>query len=180
MLKRICALLCLSIVPLLLAGCGGTDIQGTKKEGGKADEHAHEHDHAETGPHNGHLVELAEPGKESKEEFHIEWNHEENGTVTVWILDGKAKNPVPIGADNVVIDVKTGDKTDAYELPAVDRTAGEKATAFKFEVLSKELLGKLETVGKNVAATIRVDVNGKPYEGRFEEHAGHEHAGHKH
>ena len=46
---------------------------------------------------------------------------------------------------------------------SVDRTSGENATAFKFEVTSKELLGKLETVGDNVAAKVLVDVNGKPY-----------------
>ena len=45
---------------------------------------------------------------------------------------------------------------------------------------SKELLGKLETVGETVSAKIRVDVNGKPYEGKFEKHDEHDHAGHKH
>ena len=46
--------------------------------------------------------------------------------------------------------------------------------------MSKALLGKLETVGKTVSATIRVDVNGKPYEGKFEAEGEHGHAGHKH
>jgi hypothetical protein len=177
MTHRILLALLFSLVPCLLAGCGSNDKKGAQ-EGGQ--EHAHEHDHAETGPHNGHLVELAEPGKESKEEFHVEWDHKENGEITVWILDGKAKKEVPIRADSLFIDVKTGEMTESYELAAVDRTSGENASAFKFEIMSKALLGKLETVGKNVAATIRVDVNGKPYEGKFEAHAEHDHAGHKH
>jgi hypothetical protein len=167
-----------ALVGLLLAGCGGTDSKGTgKKEGGKTDEHVG-HDHASHGPHEGHLIELAEPGKENKEEYHVEWDHTEDGKVTIWILDGTAKKEVPITADNVIIEATAAGKTDAYELPAVDRTSGEKATAFKFEVVSKELLGKLETVGKTVSAKVVVDVNGKTYEGKFEEHE--EHEGHKH
>ena len=170
------------LAALCFVGCGGPTNK-PEKGNGKAEEHGHDHahgDHAETGPHNGHLIELAEPGQAVKEEYHVEWDHEESGKVTIWILDGTAKKTVPIKADNVLIEVTAGGKTDAFELPAVDRTSGENASAFKFEVTSKELLGKLETVGDNVAAKVRVDVNGKPYEGKFEKHEEHDHAGHKH
>ncbi len=169
----------LVLIGLSLFGCGGPN-KPAKNGGGKAEEHAHDHAHAESGPHGGHLVELAEPGQAIKEEYHVEWDHEENGAITVWILDGAAKKTVPISADSVFIDITAGDKTQGYELAAVDRTTGEKASAFKFELTSKELLGKLETVGKTVTAKIRVDVNGKAYEGKFEEHDEHGHAGHKH
>ena len=170
------------LAALCFVGCGPAANNG-EKGNGKAEEHGHDHahgDHAETGPHNGHLVELAEPGQAVKEEYHVEWDHEESGKVTVWILDGTAKKTVPIKADNVVIEVTAGGKTDTFELPAVDRTSGENATAFKFETTSKELLGKLETVGETVTAKVQVDVNGKPYEGKFEKHEEHDHAGHKH
>lgn len=167
------------LAALCFVGCGPAATKG-EKGNGKAGEHAHEHGHAEEGPHHGHLVELAEPGQPVKEEFHVEWDHEESGKVTVWILDGTAKKTVPIAAESVVIEVTAGGKTDTFELPALDRTTGDKATAFKFETTSKELLGKLETVGDAVAAKILVDVNGKPYEGKFEKHAEHDHAGHKH
>ncbi len=169
------------LAALCFAGCGPAANKGEKGNGKAGDhDHAHEHGHAEEGPHHGHLVELAEPGQPVKEEFHVEWDHEESGKVTVWILDGTAKKTVPIAAENVVIEVTAGGKTDTFELPALDRTTGDKATAFKFETTSKELLGKLETVGDAVAAKIVVDVNGKPYEGKFEKHAEHDHAGHKH
>jgi len=168
------ALFLAPFLSLCLAGCGGTNQP--VKNGGKHDENAHEHDE---GPHGGHLIELAEPGKENKEEYHIEWNHEESGKVTVWLLDGTGKKEVSTTADNVVIDVTAGGKSETFELPPVDRTSGEKASAFKFELTDKGLLGKLETVGVgDVAAKIRVDVNGKVYEGKFEKHE--EHAGHKH
>jgi len=162
------------VLSLCLAGCGGPNKPA--QNGGKPDEHAHEHSHE--GPHGGHLIELAEPGKENKEEYHIEWNHEESGKVTVWLLDGEGKKEVPTTADNVLIDVTAGGKSETFELLPLDRTTGEKA-AFKFEVTDKGLLGKLETVGVgDVAAKVRVKVNGTAYEGSFEKHE--EHAGHKH
>lgn len=165
------------LAPLWLAGCGPANDKAVKPGDGKTEEHAHEH--PAEGPHGGHLVELAEPGKENKEEYHAEWTHDDaTGKVTVYILDGEAKKPVPIAADTVVIKVKAGEETDSHELAAVDRTTGDNPTAFKFEIESKELLGKLETL-KAVSATVHVDVNGKPYEGKIEEHE-HDHAGHKH
>ena len=177
MTRRLILVLSLGLAAIWLVGCGPSEKKQPAKNGAKPEEHAH--DHAAAGPHGGHLIELAEPGKEIKEEYHVEWDHEENGAITVWILDGTAKNTVPIAADSVFIEVKSGEMTEAYELAAVDRTSGENASAFKFEVMSKALLGKLETVGKTVSATIRVDVNGKPYEGKFEKdedgHAGHKH-----
>lgn len=175
MARRIILVLSLGLTAIWLASCGPMDKKPAQN-GAKPEEHAH--DHAEVGPHGGHLIELAEPGKESKEEYHVEWEHEENGIITVWILDGTAKKTVPIADDSIFIDVKTGDMTESYELAAADRTSGENASAFKFEVMSKTLLGQLETVGKTVSAVIRVDVNGKAYEGKFEAHD--EHAGHKH
>lgn len=154
-----------------LVGCGPT-TKKAEKNGDKAEEHAHEHDHSELGPHGGHLVELGE------EEYHAEWGHDdESGKITVWILDGNAKGNVPIAAESVVIKANDKEgKSASFDLLAVDRTTGEKPTAFKFEIQSKELLGKLDTP-KSSTPTIHVDVNGKPYVGKFEEH---DHAGHKH
>ena len=177
MARQFMLVLSIPLVSLWLAGCGPTNDKSVKPGDGKTEEHAHEH--PAEGPHGGHLVELAEAGKESKEEYHAEWTHDDaTGKVTVYILDGKAKETVPIAADTVVIKVKAGDETDSHDLAAVDRTTGDKPTAFKFEIESKELLGKLETL-KAVSATVHVDVNGKPYEGKIEEHE-HDHAGHKH
>lgn len=173
MARHLFLALSLCVSASLLVGCGPTNNKAAKPGGGKTGEHAHDHAHPSEGPHGGHLIELAEPGKESKEEYHVEWEHEDNGIITVWILDGTAKKTVPIADDSIFIDVKTGEMTESYELAVVDRTS-----AFKFEIMSKTLLGQLETVGKSVSAVIRVDVNGKAYEGKFEAHE--EHAGHKH
>lgn len=161
-----------------LVGCGPANNKAAKPAGGKT-EHEHEHAHPAEGPHGGHLVVLAEPGKENKEEYHVEWDHNEDGKITVWILDGKAKETVSIAAESIRILVSIGPskETHEFELPALDRTTGEKPTAFKFEIVSKELLGALETP-KQTSPMINVDVNGTPYVGKIEEHE--EHAGHKH
>ena len=90
---------CVLLVALGLLGCGPANNTPVKPGNNKTEEHAH--DHATVGPHGGHLVELAEPGKEIKEEYHVEWDHEENGIITVWILDGAAKKTVPIAADSI-------------------------------------------------------------------------------
>ena len=102
----------------------------------------------------------------------------ESGKVTVWILDSTAKKTEAIAAESIKISVTIGAEKESkeYELPAVDRTTGEKPTAFKFEIISKELLGQLETP-KQTSPSISVDINGKPFVGKIEEHA--DHAEHK-
>ena len=166
-----CFLFALSVfvVSFLLVGCGN-DTKGPKKEGSKVDEHAG-HDHSAKGPHEGHLVELG------KEEFHAEWlDDDDSGKVSVWILDSTAKKTVPISAESIKISVSIGasKETKDYELAAVDRTPGDKPTAFKFEIVSKELVGQLDTP-KQTSPKISIDLNGTPFIGKIEEHAGHEH-----
>jgi hypothetical protein len=156
------------VVGVFLAGCGPAAKSG-KSEVGKAEEH-HDHDHAHEGPHGGHLVELG------NEDYHAEWVHEESGKITVYILDGAAKKEVPISAESIKISVSVGTahETQVYELPAMDRTTGDKPTAFKFETVSKELLGALETP-KSTSPVVQVDIHGKAYTGKIEEHDEHGH-----
>jgi len=135
------------------------------------DEHGHDHSHAEAGPNGGHLLVLGD------EKFHVEWLHDdEAGKLTVFILDGTAKKLVPIAAEKLVIEKKIGDKTDKYELVAVDRQGDMPKTA-KFEIVDKPLIEALQAVGDGVEASIAVDVNGESFVGKFTKH---DHAGHKH
>lgn len=161
--------LSLAFAAALIIGCGGpTGTKNTKKEGGTADPHAG-HDHSAHGPHEGHLVELGE------EEYHAEWKEDDDsGKVTVWILDSTAKKTEAIAAESIKISVNVAKEAKEYELPAVDRTTGDKPTAFKFEIVSKELLGQLETP-KQTEPKISVDINGKSFVGKIEEHAEHKH-----
>jgi hypothetical protein len=109
--------------------------------------HDHDHDHAHHGPHNGHIAEVGE------EEYHIEWTHDEDGKIVVYILDAAAKKEVGVDQPSITIETKVGDDTNAYELTAVKPSEGAKAS--KFEIVDKELLGVVETLGEAVKATIK-------------------------
>src|SRR5262245_6577760 len=77
----------------------------------------HDHGHPNTGPSGGHLVEF------QTEDFHAEWLHDdETGKLTIYILDGAAKQPVPIAAESISIEKKIGEKAEKYQLTGVDRS----------------------------------------------------------
>jgi hypothetical protein len=149
------------LAAIWLAGCIKPANQRGAPKGAEA--HDHEHDHAHHGPHHGHLMEIGE------EQYHAEWTHDESGKVTFYILDAEAKKEVPISADEIVIDVKLGDnKPVTYKLAAVNPTDGKSAA---FETTDKQLLGVFETLkSPGVVATLHVNINGKQFDQRIEEH----------
>lgn len=156
-----------ALTPLFLLGCGGSGDKPTTEVKDKGHDHAHDHDHAHHGPHEGHLIELGE------EEFHAEWTHDDaTGKVTIYVLDGAIKKEVPIAAETVTIVVKNKADEKSYELTAVNRTTGDMPTARQFEIIDKELVGVLETIGGDISATLKIDVNGKKFDGKItlEEH----------
>lgn len=167
-----CLKFCLPVVlaamtPVLLGGCGGSGVKPNESVKEKGHDHSHDHDHAHHGPHEGHLIELGE------EEFHAEWTHDDaTGKVTIYVLDGAIKKEVPIAAETVAIVVKNKGDEKTYELTAVNRTTGEMPTAHQFEIIDKELVGVLETIGGDISATLKIDVNGKKFDGKItlEEH----------
>lgn len=152
---------------LCLTGCN-RDVPKTDGDKTAEKEHDHDHEHHAHGPHGGALVELGDD-----EKYHAEWVTEENGKVTVWILDGAAEKEVPIAAETVTI-VTTDPKGEAsFDLAAVNRTEGDMPTAFQFEIEGSqgtELLGILEALGGDITATLKADINGDPREGKIEKH----------
>ena len=164
------ASLLVAAVAVSFSGCNQASPTADKDTGKNGHEgHDHAHDHAHEGPHGGHLIELGE------EEYHGEWTHDESGKITVYILDGAAKKTVPIAAEKVTIDVKVGDNPKSFDLMAVNRTTGDMPTAFQFETVDKSLLGGLEAAGEGVEASLKVDINGKPFVGKIEHDHGHDH-----
>jgi len=148
------------LVATWLAGCNKPAGQAPKT--GEAHDHEHDHNHAHHGPHGGHLMELGE------EEYHAEWTHDESGKVTFYILDAEAKKEVPIAAEDITIDAKLGDnKPVSFKLAAVNPMDGKSAV---FETVDKQLLGVIETLSPGVVATLHVNVNGKQFDQRIEEH----------
>jgi hypothetical protein len=119
--------------------------------------HAHDHSHAH-GLHGGHIIEIGE------EEYHAEWTHADDGTVTIYILDAAMKNEVPIPAENITIETKIGETAATFTLAAVNRTEGDMPKSAKFELVDKNLLGVLETLSKGVTATLKVTINDKLYD----------------
>ena len=121
-----------------------------------------QHEHAEEGPHNGHLIELGE------EEFHAELVHDDDkGTVTIYILDKKAVAPVEVDNDQVVINLVIDAQPKQFMLKTV-----QPGKRNQFESRDKalgEALDKESTKGR-----LNVSIANKPYVGKIEHHE-HEH-----
>jgi hypothetical protein len=162
---------------LWLAGCYGTQPatnttptggeHGHEGHGHEGHDHGHDHSHAH-GLHGGHIIEIGE------EEYHAEWTHEESGKVTVYVLDAEMKKEVPIEAEEIMIDTVVAGQANSFPLAAVDRTEGDMPKASKFEIVDQKLLGVLESLSEGVTATLKLTINGKPYEAKIT-HDDHDH-----
>ncbi|WP_166820046.1 hypothetical protein [Thalassoroseus pseudoceratinae] len=125
--------------------------------------------HPTRGPHHGRLIELG------KEEYHGELLHDEDtDAVTIYLLDGSAKNTVPIDAEEVTVNVSRGGKPKQFELkaqPVKDDPDGQSSRFFSDD---KELGEHLDEDGAN--ARLVVKIGGKSYNGEIS----HEDHGHQH
>lgn len=167
---------CCGMALILFVGCSDSgktpkNTSGTptpKEEGPGA------HDHPTKGPHGGSLIELG------KEEFHAELLHDElGGTVTIYVLDSKAKTAVPISATEVVINLKHDGKGEQFKLAASPQESDEKGKSSRFVSKDKELVEDLDHAGAEPRLVI--DVNGKSFTGEVHhEHSGKEHSEKEH
>jgi hypothetical protein len=158
---------------LTLSGCAPS---ATQKESPSAPAaggggHDHAHAHPSEGPHHGDLVELG------NEEYHAEVVHGDGGLITVYILDGSAKNAVPIEAAEVVFNVMHGDKPAQFKLPAMPEAADGPGKSSRFSVTNAELASSLDD--EKSSAKLVVNIAGKQYTGKVEHHHDHDH-GHDH
>jgi hypothetical protein len=137
-------------------------------------EHGHEHgahDHPSEGPHHGNLVELG------NEEYHAEVVHGDAGAVSIYILDGSARNAVPIEAAEVVINLTHDGKPEQFKLAASPEAGEAAGKSSKFSITDQELAKRLDEEG--AAAKLVVSISGKQYTGKIEHHHDHAH-GHDH
>lgn len=157
---------------ILFVGCSDSGKTAKNTSGTPAPkEDAHGgHDHPTKGPHGGSLIELG------KEEFHAELIHDElGGTVTIYVLDNKAKNAVPISATEVVINLKHDGKGEQFKLAASPQESDEKGKSSRFVSKDKELVEDLDHAGADPRLVI--DVNGKSFTGEMHhEHSEKEHS----
>jgi hypothetical protein len=170
-----CALV--AIYLLCAGGCSQSPVDATSARNATAD--AHNHAHAEEGPHGGHIIELG------TEKHHAELTHDEQShSVGVYILDGAAKQAAPITAESVTINVAQDGEPTQYILPAVAQPNDGAEEASYFEIVSEPLCKIVcgESEAKTTTARISITIDGKPFIGIIEtdphEH-GHDH-GHDH
>lgn len=157
---------------LLLSGCeSNKPASGTSASSPVTQTQANEaeHDHPTEGPHHGDIVELG------NEEYHAEIVHGNGGEVSIYLLDSKAKNPVPIDAPEVVINLSHDGQAEQFKLPAVPETGDPAGQASKFSLKNEELSGDLDSEG--TSAKLVITINGKSYSGKIEHHHedGHDH-----
>lgn len=112
---------------------------------------AHTHQHAVLGPHGGAVLEMG------ADEYHAELviNDKEN-VFTVFILDGQAKQEVPIDAAFLSVNLKAGDKPAQYRLLPV-RSAGQTSgpTAC-YSLKSDSLVKSLHVHAANPRLSVRI------------------------
>ena len=152
-----------------LAGCSGeSDIEHpevpTNTEG--------QHDHGHEGPHGGHIIELGD------EQYHAELTHDEaTHSVTVYILDGSAKNASPIETESLTINLVADGKPMQFTLAAMPLD-GEEGASSRFGLESEELLHEIEEEGSK--PRLSFTVGDKPFTAPIElGHHDHDH-GHAH
>lgn len=125
----------------------------------------HAHAHPTEGPHGGTLVELG------KEDYHAELVHDEAAdTVTVYLLDGAAKQPVAIDAKQLTLNLLVGGKPQQFPLPAepLSTDPAGKCSAFGS---SSAAIGKALHI-KGTTGRLNVPVAGKVFVGKL---GGHTH-----
>lgn len=125
------------------------------------DHEGHDHDdhgHASEGPHHGSLIELG------GEEYHAEFVHDEDaGTVTIYILDGAAKEAVAIDSPDIAINLKHDGKGEQFKLAASPDKGDPQGKSSRFVSTDKELGEDLEH--EDADASLVLKINGKSYRG---------------
>jgi hypothetical protein len=169
--KGICAAV---LASLFLAGCNS---RSTSEPSAVASERHHEGDghdhstgeHSHTGPHDGHLIELG-----SDEAFHAELIHDDKThRVTIFILDGKAKNNVPIPQPELAVNIVKGGSPKQFKLAAVSQANELRDMASCFQLESEELCSALDAT--DCKGRLAVNINGKQYIGEIEHHDHEDH-----
>lgn len=159
----------------MLVGCnskrgGDSAARGVPEKHHEGDGHDHlAGGHSDLGPRGGQLIELG-----TNEAFHAELLHDE-GThrVTVYILDGKAKDNVPISQPELLVNIVSGGNPKQFKLAAVSQPNERENMTSRFHAECEELCTALDAA--NCKGRLAVNINGKQYVGEIEHHEGHEH-----
>jgi hypothetical protein len=157
----------------LTTGCGGDSPKKSAEhhegDGHKAGEEGH--GHAEVGPHQGQLIELG------KEEYHGEMLHDDAAhKITIYLLDGEAKQSVPIGDKELTLNLAVDGKPSQYKLPAVPQAGDPAGQTSRYELVDQALCDALDD--PKCKGRFNVTIDGKPFSGEITHHD-HDHDEHK-
>lgn len=170
-LTRLSACIAIAFAAVLV-GCdaGSPPQKGAPEEHYEGDGHNHAAGgHGTVGPHGGQLVELG-----ADEAFHAELLHDaSNHRITVYILDGNAKENVPIARPELIINMVSSGTPKQFKLTAVPQANEQPNTASCFQVESQELCEALDA--KNSKGRFGVIIHGKQFVGEIEHHVHEDH-----
>lgn len=121
------------------------------------DEHAG-HFHPSEGLHQGSLIELG------NEEYYAELVHDETaGSVTIYVLNPKATQQVPIEQTEITINVKHDGKPEQFQLAASPDAGDPEGKSSRFVSTDSELGEHLDD--EAAAPTLVLTIAGKSYRG---------------
>ena len=159
-------------VALFFGGCkpqeGGESTE-YKAQGEPAEATAHGHDHDEDhahGPHDGHIIELGSS--------HAELVFDEtNRKITVYLLDGKLKNPVAIDQPEVLLNLTVETKPVQLKLAAAPQEGEAAGTSSRFELAGDQIPAAIRGE-EDLKGRLGAKINGEELSGDLS-HEGHEH-----
>lgn len=177
-----------------------TTANGEHHEGDGHDHGEAGHEHPSEGPHGGDLIELG------NEEYHAELvyphhheddahahaddhtdhkeGHDEHGDhhhegVTVYILDGSAKQAVAIDATEITLNLSHDGNPAQFKLAAVPTEMDPQGKSSRFASEENDLLEHFHE--EEAEGTLVLEINGKSYRGKIaHDHEGHGHDHHDH
>jgi hypothetical protein len=153
-----------------LAGCQTETPSTPPAAGGNDKEHKHDenaHVGHEHGPNGGEVVHLAGA------DYALEWERDETGLVTFYLLDKDHKNVTETDAAELTIETKVGDKETKYTLPRV-ASESETAKTTKFQITDKALVTSL-TAPEGVTNTVKITLGGKEFNAPVKHDPEHDH-----
>lgn len=159
---RLLALTTLGMVSLTW-GCGGSSPPADNNAKTDVHDHGHDHDHDEEGPHGGHLLELG------KGDYHAELHHDDaTHTITIYLLDEKAKDPVAIADPELTLNLVADGKPQQIKLAAAPQPGDPAGQASAFAITDEQAHAALESDG--VTGRLNVTIEGKSYSANLEHH----------
>jgi hypothetical protein len=150
-------------------GCSKPAADANKPADSKPADSGHAHDHAEEGPHHGHLIEVG-GGK-----YHAELTHDDtNKTITIYVLGGDAKTAVPIPEPEVILNLVADGMPVQAKLAAAPLEGEPAGQSSRFSLVDEKVLDLIE--GPKTTIRLNITIAGQAYNESVE----HDDHGHDH